>query len=444
MLIEEKFKQFYMGTYQAVADIEMYKVFNFVQCSGLLIKANIDKPEGRYNERCSLAYLSMIYKELVGPPDLSAYVEDLEQYYGLPKGVVSNYYRELLWDLGSDNVQNMFEVLKNLDLKGDELPVFFDRLLNFVTANFGKKYGDGGANPMLARIMGKLANAEPSMTLYDPFCGTGRTIIEADNDCHLIMQDADTTMLAVAAVNAVVHGKRPELISARDTFLNPVEADTRFDRIVSEPPMAMKFRMDFAYRVSETYGFPPELVNGDTAGIVVALEKSKADGISVVLVPMSILFKSGRTEDFRRYLVQFGHLDCVISLPSGVLPHTGTASALLVINKTKKEEGVFFIDSTEMWTRSRAVDVAYLTENALSDLINLYTDRRETEASTYVEKDVILKGEIKLTPGAYLVKDIEIEVEDTGTLIKRSADLYKRFLEVNEELEKLRGGTFDD
>ena len=437
-VIDEKFKKFYMGMYRAVADIEMFKAFRFALCSGLLIKADIDKPEGVYRECFSIAYLSMNYKELTGSDVLVRYINDLETYYGLPNGPVSEYYEDLLKDLRMDNVQNVFRVFSDIDLQRDELPVFFDKLLNFTTANFGKEYGVGSTNPMLARLMGKLLEAKPGMTLYDGFCGTGRTILKADNECRLYLQDSDRTVLAVACVNMVVHGKEPKVVTSRDTFFNPIEEEG-FDRIVTELPTTTKFLVDDARWLSDAYHVPEELVSGDTAGIMVVLEKLKEDGIAVVLVPVSLLFKSGRTEDFRRYLVQSGHLDCVISLPSGIIPHTGIASALLVMNKSKAEgDGIFFIDSGKLWIRSAAVDVAYLTEETLAELMDLYTARKETNESTYIPKDVILQGEVKLTPGTYLVKESEIKVADIKALRERSDKLYDRFVEVNKRLDWLR------
>lgn len=437
-VIDEKFKKFYMGMYKAVADTEMFKAFRFALCSCLLIKADIDKPEGLYKKYFSVTYLSLHYKELAGPDALVHYIIDLEIYYGIPNGSVSEYYEDLLKDLRMDNVQNVLRVFSDIDLQRDELPVFFDKLLNFTTANFGKEYGVGSTNPMLARLMGELLEAKPGMTLYDGFCGTGRTIIVSDNECRLYLQDSDRTVLAVACVNMAVHGKKPEVVTSRDTFFNPIEEEG-FDRIVTEPPMNMKFPADDARWLSDIYHVPEELVIGDTAGIMVVLEKLKEDGIAVVLVPVSLLFKSGRTEDFRRYLVQSGHLDCVISLPSGIIPQTGIASALLVINKNKaEEEGIFFIDSSKLWIRSAAVDVAYLTEATLAELMDLYTARKETNESTYIPKDVILQGEVKLTPGTYLVKESEIKVADIKALRERSDKLYEQFVEVNRRLDRLR------
>ena len=437
-VIDEKFKKFYMGMYQVIADINMLKAFRFALCSCLLIKANIDKPEGIYRKSRSLTFLSSYYKELLDPDSLIYYIIELETYYGFLKGSVFGYYMELLQDLGMDNVQNVLRVLNDIDIQEEELPIFFDRLLNFITANFGKEYGVGSSNPMLARLMGELSAAEPGMTLYDGFCGTGRTILEADNGCRLYLQDSDRTMTAIACVNMIIHGKKPEVVTSRNTFLNPIE-EAGFDRIVTELPTTTKFLVSDARWVSDIYHVSEELVNGDTAGVLVVLEKLKEDGVAVVRVPVSILFKSGRTEDFRRCLVQSGHLDCVISLPSGVIPNTGISSALLVINKNKEErEGVFFIDSSKLWTRSRAADVAYLTEATLAELMDLYKERKETSESTYIRKDAILRGEVKLTPGTYLVKENEIEVADIEVLRERSDKLYDRFVEVNKRLDWLR------
>ena len=444
-IIENKAKAFYLEIRKSISNADMFTLFRFVGCTGLLIKVGIDKPEKYYNERCSLAYLSITYKELVGPYDLMHYYQDLEKYYGIPQGLVSGYYLELLQELGPDNVETIFSILKHLDLQSDELADFCDRLFNFANVRFGMKDGTWGANPALSDLMGRLARAESGMTLYDGFCGTGRTIIEADNGCRLYMQDVDPTVLALAAVNAVIHGKRPEGIMQGDALLNPLGGDMKYDRIVTEPPLEMKYSPDYTYAVGERLHFPPELINGDTAAIAHTVERLNENGIGVVLVPMSFLFKSGRAENLRKYLVENNYLDCVITLPSGAIPNTGTATALLIIKKGKDQDkdGVFYIDSTDIWIGAKG-GLAYLTDKGMEKIMSIYTDRAETEISTYVDKGTILQVEVKLSPAYYLVQEHEIEVADTGALIKRSADLYKRFLEVNEELEKLRGGTFDD
>lgn len=418
--------------------MDMFSMIRLVGYFGLILKAETDKQEGVYDDKYSSAYLAFTYGGLVGPDELAAYLESLEAAYHIPIRMVSVEVLSILSDADRQMISRLFHILSELEVTGSSIAEFYDDFFEAAYSRLGKSSGRISVNRSFARLVGALARTEEGMTLYDGFCGEGSLILAADNGCRLFMQDMDMLSIGMAAVNAVIHGKDPEVIRSADPFMNPpLSHGEKFDRIVSTPPIGMRVANDYLYEACRVNYIDPSLASGDSIAVSQMLGQLKEDGIGIVQVPMGFLFKGGKVERLRRYMVENNLLDCVVEIPSGVLNNSSIVTALLVLRKQKKDRHVFFIDSSELWDRILHKGT-FLSEEGLREITSLYEERKKTEKSRYVDVETIISNECKLTPKFYMTESIEVEIEDIGMLKSRADDAYKRFMEVNDFLNKLR------
>ena len=407
---------------------------------GLVVKADLDGTAEMRDKRWSLAYLCLTYKELVEPDDLVEYVRELEKHYGLPDDIVAASLSNTLRRGTKDDVQNLFVTLKDLDFKGDEdLYYFYQYLIEEVLGGWSKEGRLFAPNESLSRLMGRLVDAKVGMTLHDGYCGSGLTALYADKGCELYLQDASPEGVTIAAVMAVVRGNTPKAINCNDSLVRPLTGpEMQFDRIVSALPIGLRLDKSYLEDVCHINGVDPLLCTGDTLPILQIVNQLNDKGVAVVHVGAGTLFKSGRTQRFREYLIANNLLDCVVELPNKADGHMDIVSAVLVLKKGRTADEVFFIDSSEYWTKGYD-GAPFLSEEMLSKLIALYNSREKTEHSCPVTRVEILKQEAKLTPKAYIAVRMEIEISDTHELSRKQMNQHERLSELQRKLQEIRG-----
>ena len=98
----------------------------------------------------------------------------------------------------------------------------------------------------------------------------------------------------------------------------------KFDAIVSTPPFRMK--MDMAVSIFNRTEF------SDTVALRRFESSTTEKGELFTYVPLSVLVSDGE-EDLRHELTSKGYVDTIITLPSGIMPHTNISTALIVLRK---------------------------------------------------------------------------------------------------------------
>jgi len=70
------------------------------------------------------------------------------------------------------------------------------------------------------------------------------------------------------------------------------------------------------------------------------------EGRAAVVVPHGVLFRGGAEGKIRRQLVEENLLAGVVGLPANLFFGTGIPAAIVVFDKGKKDQGVFFVDAS--------------------------------------------------------------------------------------------------
>lgn len=98
---------------------------------------------------------------------------------------------------------------------------------------------------------------------------------------------------------------------------------------------------------------------------------------TIVIVPGSFLFKSGKEKDFRKFLIDNMKIEAIFQLPANLFSHTSIETALLVLNNQKKYEDVLLVNLNleKFFSNQKRKNV--LTK--IDDAVKLFKERIELE-----------------------------------------------------------------
>src|SRR3954453_5313633 len=113
----------------------------------------------------------------------------------------------------------------------------------------------------------------------------------------------------------------------------------------------------------------------DFAFLLHGLHYLKDDGVMAIILPHGVLFRGGAEERIRRKLLEDGHIDTVIGLPSNLFYSTGIPVCILVLKKCKKPDNVLFINAAEQFVKGKRQN--QLTDAHIAKIIDTYQFRKE-------------------------------------------------------------------
>lgn len=158
--------------------------------------------------------------------------------------------------------------------------------------------------------------------------------------------DFDVSMLRIAAMNLMLHGIDNPNVQYADSLSNaiperfPEVASNHFDLILANPPL--KGSLDFE---GVHHSLTRKVKTKKTELLFLALMERmlKPDGICAVIVPDAVFFGSSNAQkDVRKLLVDENELQAVISMPSGIFPHTGVSTNVLIFKKGSETKNVWY------------------------------------------------------------------------------------------------------
>lgn len=242
------------------------------------------------------------------------------------------------------------------DIKGDSFEYFLKQ--STATKN---DLGEYFTPRHIVKVMIKLLNPQIGETVYDPFCGTGGTLIEAFKHIshnmastpanwkqlreNTLFGNEITTTARITKMNMILIGDGHSGIQQKNSLKNPVEGDKKdegYDIVVTNMPYSQKTEYGSYYDLPST--------NGDSICIqhcIKAIDKASENGRMALVVPEGFLFRKD-LQKTREYLLDRCTLKSVISLPQGVfLPYTGVKTNILYctdVKKKKKQEKFWYFD----------------------------------------------------------------------------------------------------
>lgn len=336
---------------------------------------------------------------------------------------VSKYAKDLRKISDPIYIFSLAEKLIKWNLSPNDYLEIFDFAVQQYTASMGKAYGEFSQPKEMTKLVATLISSTCD-SIFNPFAGT---LSYATGITHYTKFDAielNPVMWELGSIRAA--------LSECDGLISLKQGDvanwpsTKYDAIVSTPPFRVKMEM------------VGSIFNRTEFSDTVALRRFELSttekGELFTYVPLSVLFSSSE-EDLRHELTSKGYIDTIITLPSGILPHTSIPTALIILRKSHSADlPIRMTDGSSLFTevgKKRILDVEailsalddasktlqvsidQIKDNQWSWDVNVYRVSLEQQhPEGYVRKKL---GDIVSTP------DLERNFEDSkGPVVKIS------------------------
>ncbi len=265
--------------------------------------------------------------------------------------------KDIFTELTIQNPETLTKIIEKLDplnlinidsdIKGDSFEYFLKQ--STATKN---DLGEYFTPRHIVKLMVKLLNPQIGETIYDPFCGTGGTLIETFKYVsrgmartkrnwkqlkeNTLFGNEITTTARITKMNMILIGDGHSGIQQKNSLKNPVEGgaeDNGYDIVITNMPYSQKTEYGSYYDLPST--------NGDSICIqhcIKAIDKTSENGRMALVVPEGFLFRKD-LQKTREYLLDRCTLQSVISLPQGVfLPYTGVKTNILYCTNVKQKK----------------------------------------------------------------------------------------------------------
>ena len=238
----------------------------------------------------------------------------------------------------------------------------------------------------------------PVMTIYDPACGSGGMLTEAQNyikdpegpiaaksDVYLYGKEINDETYAICKSDMMIKGNNPENIKVGSTLATDEFSGNRFDFMLSNPPYGKSWKSDLKYikdgndvidprfqveltdywGKTETVDATPRSSDGQLLFLMEMVGKMKPIASSAIGARIasvhngSSLFTgdagSGES-NIRRYIIENDMLDTIIQLPNNLFYNTGITTYIWLLSNAKPEARrgkVQLIDANLMFRKLR-------------------------------------------------------------------------------------------
>jgi len=265
-------------------------------------------------------------------------------------------------------------------------------------------------------------NLPPVMTIYDPACGSGGMLTEAQNfikdeegqikasgDVYLYGKEINDETYAICKSDMMIKGDNPENIKNGSTLSTDQFAGEHFDFMLSNPPYGKSWASELKYIKDGKDVIDPRFIvelkdYWGNASTVDATPRS-SDGQLLFLMEMvskmkavnkshlgsriasvhngSSLFTGdagGGESNIRRYIIENDMLDAIVQMPNNLFYNTGITTYIWLLsnNKPKARQGkVQLIDAGQLYRKLRKnlgnKNCEFAPEH-ISEIIDTYTD----------------------------------------------------------------------
>ena len=252
------------------------------------------------------------------------------------------------------------------DILGDAYEFLMRKFAQDSGKSKGQFYTPGEVSRIMSKVIGLDKATDPSMTVYDPACGSGSLLIRAADSARVEItiygQEIDPSTAGLARMNLVLHNKGYGEIRRGSTIASPAFLDEnnpvllrRFDYIVVNPPFSDKSWMDgigipdiYGRYSDAEFGVPPEK-NGDFAWLLHVIKSLKSNGKAAIILPHGVLFRGNAEAAIRKKIIDQGFIKGIIGLPANLFFGTGIPACIIIIDKedAAQRKGLFMIDASK-------------------------------------------------------------------------------------------------
>lgn len=337
----------------------------------------------------------------------------------------------------------------SIDAFGDA----YEFLMTMYASNAGKSGGEFFTPQEVSELLARIATAGKTEVnkVYDPACGSGSLLLQVNKvfgadkvRTGFFGQEINITTYNLCRINMFLHNINYEHfnIQCGDTLLEPKHWDDEpFDVIVSNPPYSIKWVGEDDATLINDPRFSP-------AGVLAP--KSKADlafamhmlawlsetGTAAIVEFPGVLYRGGKEQKIRKYLIENNYVDTVIQLPANLFFGVSIATCIIVLKRNKADNSVLFIDASNEYAKATNKNV--LTEENIKNILNAHLERKDVpHFCSLVKNSDIVANDSNLSVSSYVEQEDTREKVDIVELTERRRNIVKKVNELRLELDDI-------
>lgn len=327
----------------------------------------------------------------------------------------------------------------------DILGAAYEYLIKYFADSAGKKGGEFYTPNEVVKLLVNILEPEEATSIYDPTCGSGGMLIEANNyvkarygsssKLSFAGQESNGTTWSLCKMNMLFHDIYDADILQGDTLQDPQHTAERgelkrFDMVIANPPFSEDYSDIKNFRDRFNFWLPKKN-KADFMFVQHMISVLKDNGRMAVVMPHGVLFRGSEEKNMREWLVNRGYLEAVVGLPPGLFYGTGIPASVLVINKkdasTRNE--VLFINADREYKEGKNQNK--LRPEDIAKISYVYRNKESLASySKLVNKEDLEKEEYNFNIRRYVDNSPPPEPHDVH------AHLYGGI--PNEEVESLQ------
>lgn len=368
--------------------------------------------------------------------------------------------------LGATVPQRNDKLVKILDAIGDlKLGNFTDNsidafgdayeyLMTMYASNAGKSGGEFFTPQEVSTLLTKLTLVDTSKKgnfktevnkVYDPCAGSGSLLLKFAKILGpdkvrqgFYGQEINITTYNLCRINMFLHNINYEKfdIACGNTLTDPKHWDDEpFEAIVSNPPYSISWEGDDNPLLINDERFAPAGVlapksKADLAFTMHMLSWLATSGTAAIVEFPGVLYRGGKEQKIRQYLIDNNFVDCVIQLPANLFFGVSIATCIIVLKKSKKDNAVLFIDASNEFIHSGNKNK--LTDENIEKILTAYIERTDKDHfAKLVLNDEIGKNDYNISVSSY------VEQEDTREVVNIE-ELNASLVEIVAKQNELR------
>lgn len=302
----------------------------------------------------------------------------------------------------------------NNEYIGDLYSEIIEYIIEFLTVRQGRLTSMYSTPKEVSSLMVDLVSNMVPKKIYDPCAGLCSFFLSHKLDNILLFgQEINHITKIIADVRAQALLGIDSLCEAADC-IEQWNRSSDCDTLLSDLPMGIRLRKDVQgeYKVNTLEDF-----------VLSQFEHSENLQKAVLLVSMGTCFRSDN-RILRESLCKHNYVDTVISLPVGIIPQSGIATAIIILNKQKIDEHVKFVCADDCLLNNSSFKKILDYKKVLCRIQqgdNTLCKGIQRMALTSFEE--IASNNYKLTPTNYITENLEIL---PGQVVVPFTDLAER------------------
>ncbi len=336
----------------------------------------------------------------------------------------------------------------------------YEFLMTMYASNAGKSGGEFFTPQEVSELLAEITVVGKKQVnkVYDPACGSGSLLLKfakvlgKENVRQgFFGQEVNITTYNLCRINMFLHDINYEKfdIAHGDTLTDPKHWDDEpFDAIVSNPPYSIRWEGDSNPLLINDPRFSPAGVlapksKADLAFTMHMLSWLSTSGTAAIVEFPGVLYRGGAEQKIRKYLIDNNYLDTVIQLPPDLFFGTTSATCIIVLKKSKKDNATLFIDASAEFVRGGNKNK--LTEENRHKIRDAFILRKDQDHfARLVPNTLIADNDYNIAVSSYVEQENTTEEVDIEKLNAHIAEIVirqnKLRMAIDEIVADLEGG----